>query len=88
LWEFIKSNYTELLARYGDGGFLLGRIIKTLAAFHDAALGADIQKFFTTHPKPGADRTVLQVLEHISAASAWSVRDKDVVAKFVSKFSA
>lgn len=83
LWDFIKQNYSELLARYGDGGFLLGRIIKTLSVLHSKELAADMQKFFGSHPKPGAERTVLQVLEHIELASIWKERDREAVKKFL-----
>lgn len=83
LWDFIKQNYSELLARYGDGGFLLGRIVKTLSVLHSKTLATDIQRFFSSHPKPGAERTVLQVLEHIELASTWKERDREAVKKFL-----
>jgi puromycin-sensitive aminopeptidase len=76
-WDFVKAHWTELVARYGDGGLnLMNRIIEgATAGFTSAEALRDVRQFFRAHPVPGAERTMRQALEVIQATGRWARRD-------------
>jgi aminopeptidase 2 len=82
-WDFVQERWPELLNRYGEGGHLLSRFIKPLAAFSGERDTKEIKHFFKTHSHSGADRTVAQVLEQIEANAQWLKRDKINIEKFL-----
>lgn len=83
LWDFVQQQWPEILRRYGNGGHLLARVIQSLGGIHSASLAAQVKKFYAKHAKPGADRALDQVLEHIETASLWKERDKENVRRFL-----
>jgi puromycin-sensitive aminopeptidase len=82
-WEFIQAQWPELLKRYGQGGHLLGRFIKPLAAFTSEQDAKKIKQFFKTHAHPGADRVLAQTLEKIESNARWLKRDGASIGKFL-----
>ena len=70
-WQFVKDNWSELDKRYGEGGFALMRLVGITSQFTDLEMRADVDRFFTDHPTPGAERTISQSLERISLNNAW-----------------
>jgi puromycin-sensitive aminopeptidase len=71
-WEFVKANWAEFDRRYGGGGFLIVRLIESVASsFASAAKEREVAEFFTAHPVPAAARTVQQCLERIRINTRW-----------------
>jgi puromycin-sensitive aminopeptidase len=75
LWKFIKMHWSEILHRYG-GNFLLSKTIASLSQLSSVPLEKEIAQFFQTKPRPGAERTLVQALEHIHTAALWRVRSQ------------
>ncbi len=76
LWQFLKNNWAKILEVYGNGGHLLARSVQSLSNVHDKNIYKDMQKFFDTHPKPGAERALLDTLEQIETLVLWRGRSK------------
>lgn len=87
LWKFLQTHWADILKIYGSGGHLLVRTVQSLSHLSDLELHGQIKKFFATHPKPGADRTLEQVLEHIHTSALWKERSREGVKKFAVKFA-
>ena len=65
-WDFFKKNWDEFKKRYGDGGHIIGRLIKELCSkFATPEKAKDIENFFKSHPMPSAKRAIEQSLEAI-----------------------
>ena len=64
-WEFVKSNWAEFDRRYGSGGFGLMRLVSICSSFNTEEKMADVERFFTDHPTPAAERTIRQALERM-----------------------
>jgi puromycin-sensitive aminopeptidase len=74
-WKFLKSNWKEILKRYGHGGYMLSRyIIKSLGGFSDEKNLTDIKKFFKNNPVPAGERSMKQVVEEIETNILWKKR--------------
>ncbi len=82
LWAFVQAQWPEILKRYGDGGHLLARVIQSLGGMHSHTMREKIKAFYAKNQKPGAERALVQVLEHIETASLWKDRDRELVKKF------
>jgi len=82
-WEFLKSNWDELDRRYGEGGFGLMRLVSIVSGFTTEEQREDVERFFTEHPVPSADRTVRQALERIRLNAAWLDRNRSEVAEWL-----
>lgn len=85
LWAFVQGQWPEILKRYGNGGHLLARVIQSLGGIHNQAIGEKIKGFYAKNQKPGAERALVQVLEHIETASLWKDRDKESLRKFLAQ---
>ncbi|MBP6911824.1 MAG: M1 family metallopeptidase [Candidatus Pacebacteria bacterium] len=85
-WQFVKKNWSILLKRYGVGGHTLGRILKPAGLFSEEKYARDFEKFMNTHPHPGADRTITQILEGIRANTLWKKTDKLAVKNFCRRY--
>ena len=72
-----------LVSRYGDGGHTLSRLIKAIGGSAEEKHLKSFKKFFTTHPAPGAKRSVEQVLERLEGNVAWLKRDQKIIEKFL-----
>ena len=70
-WEFVKSNWTELDRRYGEGGFAVMRLVSITESFTSVERAADVDEFFKRHPVPSAQRTIQQSLERIYLNAKW-----------------
>ena len=79
-WQFLKDNWAEYDRRYGEGGFAIMRIVGITSAFTTLEMRDDVERFFTDHPAPGAERTVRQSLERIALNAAWLERNRDGLA--------
>ena len=75
-WEFVKANWDEFDRRYGEGGFALMNLVSMTSRFttHDGL--EDVERFFSDHPTPAADRTIRQSLELVRLNIAWLDRNR------------
>ena len=74
-WDFLRDNWDELDARYGEG-FIIARIVAdTTANFHTLDRAEEVETFFALHPAPSADRAVRQSVERIRVNARWLLRD-------------
>ncbi len=84
IWlSFVQKNWKTLVARYGDGGHTLARLVKAIAGSAEEKHFKQYKKFFTTHEAPGAKRAVQQVIEHLEGNVAWLKRDGKKIEKFL-----
>lgn len=81
-WQFVKDNWEELDRRYGDGGFAFMRLVAITSGFTTEEMREDVERFFSNHPAPGAERSVRQSLERIGTNIAWLSRNRDELAKW------
>ncbi|KAL1129384.1 hypothetical protein AAG570_013911 [Ranatra chinensis] len=82
-WDFLKSNWDELLNRY-EGGFLLARLVKhTTENFASDDMATEIEEFFSTRDTSAAERTIQQSIESIRLNAAWLRRDRDHISQFL-----
>ena len=79
-WEFVKDNWSELDRRYSDGGFGLMRLVGMASSFTTPEMREDVERFFTDHPTPAAERTIRQSLECIRINIAWLERNRTELA--------
>jgi puromycin-sensitive aminopeptidase len=70
-WQFVKDNWAEFDRRYGDGGFMLMRLVGITGSFTSLDRAAEVEEFFKTHPAPAAQRTLQQSLERIRLNARW-----------------
>ena len=75
-WEFVKSNWAEFDRRYGSGGFGLMRLVSICSSFNTEENMADVERFFTDHPTPAAERTIRQALERMRLNINWLERNR------------
>ena len=75
-WEFVKSNWAEFDRRYGSGGFGLMRLVSICSSFNTEENMADVERFFTDHPTPAAERTIRQALERMRLNINWVERNR------------
>ena len=75
-WEFVKSNWAEFDRRYGSGGFGLMRLVSICSSFNTEEKMADVERFFTDHPTPAAERTIRQALERMRLNINWLERNR------------
>ncbi len=79
-WEFLREKWTEFDSRYGQGGFIIARVISiTTEDFTTLEKAGEVEAFFAAHPVPAAARTVRQSLERIRSNALWLERDGDVI---------
>jgi puromycin-sensitive aminopeptidase len=82
-WDFVKANWAEFDRRYGGGGFLIMRLIESVASyFTTAEREREVAEFFQAHPVPSAARTVQQCLERIRINMRWLAQNRDALAKW------
>ena len=82
-WEFLKTNWSELDRRYGEGGFGLMNLVSITGGFTTPEKHEDVESFFTEHPAPAAERTLRQSLEKIRINVAWLERNRDDLANWL-----
>ncbi len=88
-WKFFQDNFDTFVSKFGEGQFLLPRIIGYVTSGFVTDADADlIEAFFAAHPTPTADRTIKQSLEAVRSNAAWLVRDRQAVSAFLLGFDA
>jgi puromycin-sensitive aminopeptidase len=85
VWDFIKSRWKKLVARYRGGSVsLLGRIVEgATGGFAAREELADVKRFLKAHPVPGTERTVAQSIEWIQSNAEWAERDGEDAARWL-----
>lgn len=76
-WDFVKSNFKELRARYEGGSVasLLGHILEgSVTGFNKPEELKDVETFFKKNPVAGVERTMKQSLEIIRSNIRWASR--------------
>lgn len=85
-WDFFKKNWDELKKRYGDGGHIMGRLIKEVCSRFAAPDKADdIKEFFKKNPAPYAKRAIAQSLEAIKINHAFMEKSRKEIEEWVRK---
>lgn len=86
IWlRFVIKNWKTLVARYGDGGHQLARLVKAISGSAEEKHFKAYKNFFTTHETPGATRAVDQVLEVLENNISWLKKDKKAIELFLRK---
>ncbi|MDD5357228.1 MAG: M1 family metallopeptidase [Candidatus Pacebacteria bacterium] len=83
-WKFVKKHWDELLSRYGGAG-IIAHILESASVFATTEKAKEIQKFFKTHPAPGAKRTLEQAVEQIYSNALWRERLLKTLPAFLKK---
>ena len=81
-WEFVKDNWAEFDRRYGEGEFILSRLVSITSRFTTSERGEDVESFFRDHPTPSVERTIRQSLERIRINVAWLDRNRQGLAEW------
>jgi len=68
-WELVQTRWSDLQKKTGQA-FSGPFVISSLGQFCDTKTRSEIEKFFTTHKVPEAERTLQQALERISDCAA------------------
>ena len=76
-WDFLKASWNEFDRRYGEGGFGLMRLVSITSGFTTREKAEEVERFFSDHPAPAAERSVRQSLERIRLNVAWLDRNRD-----------
>ena len=85
-WDFFKKNWDEFKKRYGDGGHIMGRLIKEVCSRFAAKEKADdIKKFFASNPMPSAKRAIAQSLEAIKINHAFAEKNRNGLEEWANK---
>ncbi len=79
-WDFLKENWDEIDRRYGEGGFMIMRLVSFTSGFTSEEKRQDVERFFADHPAPAAERSIRQALERISLNIAWLARNRSELA--------
>ena len=86
-WDFLREKWAEFDRRYGQGTFIIARIISiTTEDFTTLEKAGEVEAFFEAHPAPAAARTVRQSLERIRSNALWLERDGEAIAKWLDAF--
>ena len=75
-WDFLKDNWEEIDRRYGEGGFMIMRLVSFTSGFTSEEKRQDVEQFFADHPAPAAERSIRQALERIRLNIAWLDRNR------------
>jgi len=83
-WEWFKENFEYLNTRFGEGQFLMPRIVGICtSSFTTLQMAEEIEQFFKTHPCPSAHRSIQQSLESVRSRATWLERDREDVKSFL-----
>jgi len=86
-WEFLKTNWSELLNRY-EGAFLLSRLVKnTTDNFASEEMAKEIEDFFKDKNTSVVERSIQQSVESIRLNAAWLNRDKEAIRVFLQEYT-
>ena len=82
-WEFIRTNWSEIDRRYGDGGFALMRLVSLVSGFTTTERLKEVSQFFNDNPTPAAERTIKQAKERIELNISWLSKYQDEIKGFL-----
>jgi len=86
-WDFMKERFDDIFKIFGEGQFLLARMISvTTSNFSDESDADEVDKFFTEHKVDAAARNIKQSIESIRSNALWKGRDSQGVAKYLSEW--
>ena len=87
-WDFVKSNWKQLVERYsGSSVSLLTRVIEGSAGgFVSSEALKDVTAFFKKNPVLGTERTMKQTLEVIRCNAGWAKRSRREVPEWLAQF--
>mmetsp|Transcript_19393 Transcript_19393/g.54459 ORF Transcript_19393/g.54459 Transcript_19393/m.54459 type:complete len:152 (-) Transcript_19393:82-537(-) len=84
-WQFFQDNYSKIMEVFGEGQFLLARMVSvTTKGFSDSSRADEVQAFFEKNPIEQAARNVKQSVEAIRGNAAWKAREENSVNDFFS----
>ncbi len=83
LWRYMQEHWDMLLQRYGQGGRMLGYMIKPLSYNSVPKTVGQIKKFLRRHPAPGAAMATAQTLEKLDSNVAYRQRDLKAIEAFL-----
>jgi hypothetical protein len=81
-WEFLKSHWAQIVKRY-SGGHLFSRFVEPLEFFTKKEEAHQVEMFFKENGAPGAERTIMQVIEKINSNDEWLKRDYKKILDFL-----
>ena len=82
-WRFLRRHWKFLLARYGQGGHTLPRLVKPIGVLASRTQAVHVRRFFKRAGAPGAERAVKQVVERIESNADWLRRDGKKIARWL-----
>lgn len=86
IWfKSLKTNWKVIISRYGEGGYTLGRLLKSIGASAEEKHLKIFTNFFKQNDAPGAARAIEQVKERLESNIAWLKRDGKDITKFLDK---
>ncbi len=80
-WEFMKTNWDRLLHSLPSGS--IGRMLEGLTSLDTPKMVKDVESFLGTHPVPGAEKTIDQVLEKQRVNASLRSRESQRLSSFV-----
>lgn len=84
VWEWMKANWEELVARLPPGLSMLSTVVQLCTSgFTRQEHVEEIEKFFSTKSTKGFDQSLAQSLDSIRAKAKWTQRDGEDVRKWL-----
>ncbi len=80
-WEFMKSNWDRLMTSLPAGS--IGRMLEGLTSLDTPEMVNDVESFLGTHPVPGAEKIIDQVLEKQRVNASLRSRESQRLSSFV-----
>mgnify|MGYP000881511358 CR=1 FL=1 len=84
-WNAIKSNWPELLRKYG-GSKMMGTLITGATSFNSNRELSSLQKFLKGKKIPAAKQSIAQTLEKVQININWQKRDISSISKYLREF--
>ncbi|XP_063900761.1 puromycin-sensitive aminopeptidase-like [Zophobas morio] len=85
-WKYMKEHFPALKQQFGNGQFLLCRMIEVATKnFASKEKAQEIREFFTVHPTESALRTIENSIERVMSNAAWLERDRQHVFEYLRK---
>lgn len=86
MWEFLKTNWDTLFARYGSNFSSFNYIVRAaIVRFASQKAYDDVEAFFKTKDTKGFERIVEQGLDIIKTSAKWIDRDADAIRAWLEK---
>ncbi len=81
--SYLKNNWPDLLKKFGNGGRMLGYMIKPMSGVNDSEKITEIRKFFNENIVPAGEMTVKQMLELMDANEYRLIRDYNKIVAYL-----